>query len=91
MVLLLRAPDVPVTITLNVPIAAELDAVRVRLVLDVVGLMPKAGVTPLGNPETLKVTLPLNPFAGLMVMVVEPNDPCSTVKVMGEADNVKPG
>jgi hypothetical protein len=89
--LLLRAPDVPVTITLNVPIAAELDAVRVRLLLEVVGLMPKAGVTPLGNPETLKVTLPLNPFAGWLVIVVEPNDPCRTVKVAGEADKVKLG
>ena len=90
-VLLLRLPDVPVMVTVNVPVAAEPDAVRVRLLLDVVGLVPNAGVTPLGSPEALSVTLPVNPFAGLMVRVVEPNDPCSTVKVVGEADNVKLG
>jgi hypothetical protein len=89
--LLLRLPDVPVMATVNVPVAAEPDAVRVRLLLDVVGLVPNAGVTPLGSPEALSVTLPVNPFTGLMVMVVEPNDPCSTVKVVGEADNVKLG
>jgi len=78
-------------VTVNVPVAAEPDAVRARLLLDVVGLVPNAGVTPLGSPEALRVTLSVNPFAGLMVMVVEPSDPCSTVKVVGEADNVKLG
>ena len=91
MVLLLSAPDVPVTVTLNVPVAAELDAVRVSPLLDIVGLVPNAGVTPLGSPEALSVTLPVNPFAGLMVMVVEPNDPCRTVKVVGATDSVKLG
>ena len=78
-------------VTVNVPVAAEPDAVRVRLLLDVVGLLPNVGVTPPGRPEALSVTLPVNPFAGLTVMVVEPNDPCSTVKLVGEADNVKLG
>ena len=89
--MLLRAPDVPVTVTVNVPIAAEPDAVRVRLLLAVAGFVPNVAVTPLGTPEALKVTLLLNPFAGLIVMVVEPNDPCRTGKVAGEADKVKLG
>ena len=89
--MLLRAPDVPMTVTVNVPIAAEPDAVRVRLLLAVAGFVANVAVTPLGTPEALKVTLLLNPFAGLIVMVVEPNDPCRTIKVAGEADKVKPG
>lgn len=79
------------TVTGNVPIAAEPDAVRVRLLLAVAGSVPNAAVTPPGTPEALKVTLLLNPFAGLIVMVVEPDDPCRTVKVAGEADRVKLG
>jgi hypothetical protein len=90
-VLLVRVPDVPVTVAVNVPVAAELDAVRVRPLLDVAGFVPNVAVTPLGTPDALKVTLLLNPFAGLIVMVVEPNDPCRIVKVVGAADSVKLG
>jgi len=89
--LLLRLPDVPVTVTVKVPVVAEPDAVRVRLLLDVAGFVPSVAVTPLGTPEALKVTLPLNPLAGLIAMVVEPNDPCRIVTVVGEADRVKSG
>ena len=90
-VLLLNAPAVPVTVTVNVPVVAELDAVRVKLVLDVAGFVLNDGVTPLGSADALNVTLPLNPFAGLMLMVVEPNDPCRMVKVAGDAESVKLG
>ena len=89
--MLVRLPDVPVTVTVNVPVAAELDAVRVRLLVDVAGFVPNVAVTPLGTPDAAKVTLLLNPFAGLIVMVVEPNDPCRIVKVVGAADSVKLG
>lgn len=81
----------PVTVTVNLPVVAELDAVRVKLLLDVAGFVPNDGVTPLGSPEALKVTLPLNPFTGFTVMVVEPNDPCRMVKVAGDAESVKLG
>ena len=91
MVLVLTVPDVPVTVTVNVPIVAEPDAVRVKLLLDVAGLVPNVAVTPLGIPDTAKVTLLLNPFAGWIVMVVEPNDPSRMVKVVGAADSVKLG
>jgi len=72
-----------------VPVVAEPDAVRVKLLLDVAGLVPNVAVTPLGIPDTAKVTLLLNPFAGWIVMVVEPNDPSRMVKVVGAADSVK--
>jgi hypothetical protein len=80
-----------VTVTVNVPVVAELEAVRVKLLLDVAGFVPNDGVTPLGSPDALNVTPPLNPFTELMPMVVEPNDPCRIVKVAGEAESVKLG
>ena len=77
--------------TVNVPVVAELDAVRVKLLPDVAGFVPNDGVTPLGSPDALNVTLPLNPFTGFTLTVVEPNDPCRMVKVAGDADSVKLG
>ena len=38
----------------------------------VVGFGLNPAVTPFGNPEALKVTLPLKPFTGLTVMVLVP-------------------
>ena len=78
-------------VTVNVPVVAEPDAVRVNILLDVAGFVPNVAVTPLGIPDAAKVTLLLNPFAGLIVMVVEPNDPCRIVKVAGAANSVKLG
>jgi hypothetical protein len=89
--LLLRVPDVPVTVTVDMPVAAEPDTVRVKLLLDVAGFVPNVAVTPLGTPDALKVTPLLNPFAGLIATVVEPNEPCMIVKVVGEVDKVKLG
>ena len=86
--MLLKVPDVPVTVTANVPVAAEPDAVRVMLLLDVAGFVPNVAVTPLGTPDAPKVTLLVNPFAGLIVTVVEPNEPCRIVTVVGDADSV---
>jgi hypothetical protein len=80
-----------VTVTVKVPVVAELEAVRVKVVLDVTGFVPNDGVTPLGSPDALNVTLPLNPFTGFTVMVVEPNAPCRIVTVAGAADRVKLG
>jgi hypothetical protein len=35
----------------------------------------KEAVTPLGNPDADKLTLPLKPFSGATVMVLEPLNP----------------
>ena len=55
-------PEVPVTVTVNAPVVAVLLAVRVSTLDPVVGLVPNAEVTPLGNPDAARVTLPLNPL-----------------------------
>jgi len=65
-VLAVTEPDVPVTITLYCPTAAELLAVNVIVLLPVVGLGAKDAVTPLGRPDTERETTPVNPYWGLM-------------------------
>jgi hypothetical protein len=70
-----RLPDVPVTVTFVVPVVAVLLAVRVTTLDVVAGFEPNEAVTPLGNPEADKLTLPLNPFCGLTVMVLVPPAP----------------
>ena len=57
-----RLPDVPVTVTLYCPMLAELLAIRVMLLLPVIGFGAKDEITPLGKPDTERVTLPVNPY-----------------------------
>ena len=64
---------------------------RVMRLLVIAGLVPKLALTPLGRPETVKFTLPLNPFKGWTVMVVEPDAPCRKARLAGDAERVKPG
>ena len=74
-VLCVRVPLVPVTVTVVVPVVAELLAVNVRVLVVVVleGLNP--AVTPEGNPEADRLTLPLKPLTGVTVMVLVPLAP----------------
>jgi hypothetical protein len=88
---LLKLPDVPVTVTGKVPIAAVPVADRVKRLVVVAGFVPKAALTPLGRPEAVKFTLPRNPFSGLIVMVVDPADPWTKVKVVDAVESVKLG
>ena len=62
MVALTRLPDVPVTVTVDCPMVAALLAVNVSVLLPVVGFGVKDAVTPLGRPDTARVTLPANPY-----------------------------
>jgi hypothetical protein len=70
-----NVPEVPVIVTLDVPIAAAPPAVRVTLVEAGSGLELKDAVTPLGRPDAEKVTLPLKPFLGETVMELKPEVP----------------
>ena len=51
-------------VSVFVPVAAELLAVNVSRLLRLVGFGFQRAVTPLGSPETERVTLPVNPFSG---------------------------
>jgi hypothetical protein len=74
-VVLCRLPDVPVIVTIEVPIAAEALAVRVSVPGLVVVAVLKDAVTPLGSPDAASVTVPLKVFCGVTVMVLAPVDP----------------
>ena len=74
-VVCLRLPDVPVIVTVAVPVVAVRLAVRVSLLVPVAGLGLNAAVTPVGNPDAANVTLPLNPPNGVIVTVLEPLAP----------------
>lgn len=78
-------------VTLAVPVVAVELAVKVTLLVDVVGFVPKVAVTPEGNPDAAKLTLPVNPPEGLTVMVLLPLLPWVTLTLEGDADSVKFG
>jgi hypothetical protein len=68
-----------------VPVLAAALAVNVNVLDDVAGFGLNAAVTPLGRPDAARLTLPLNPFAGLIVTVLVPLLPCTTLNVFGVA------
>ena len=84
-------PEVPVIVTVKVPVVAELVAVSVTTLVEVVGLVPNVAVTPEGRPDADKLTLPVNPPEGVTVIVLFPLLPWVTVRLAGEADSVKLG
>lgn len=90
-VVLVRLPEVPVTVTVTVPVVAAPLAVSVNVLVPVVLPGLNAGVTPLGRPEADKLTLPLKPLSGFTVIVLDPLEPCVTDKLLGEAERVKFG
>ncbi len=66
-----KFPDAPVTLIVYIPADAELPALNVRTLEPVVGLAPKAAVTPLGKPDAAKVTLPAKPALPTTETVLE--------------------
>ena len=96
-VLCVSEPDVPVTVTVLVPVVAVEEAVKVNVDValpfagGVTGLVEKAAVTPLGSPAALSVVAELNPLRLVTVMVLVAVDPRVTLTVLGEAATVKPG
>ncbi len=86
-----KLPEVPVMVTVTVPVVAVLLAVSVKVLVAVAGFGLKDAVTPLAKPEADKLTLPLKPFCGVIVMVLVPLAPCVMVKPLGEAESVKFG
>lgn len=86
-----RLPEVPVMVTVDVPVVAVALAVSVNTLVPVVGFVPNVAVTPLGKPEAAKVTLPVNPFKSFTVMVLVPLPPWVIVRLLGDAESVKLG
>ena len=83
-------PDVPVIVTVLVPVFAVLLAVNVTTLDEVAGFPLKTAVTPFGSPAAVSVTLPVNPFTGVMAIVLAPlPTPCVIVTALGAAESVK--
>jgi len=74
-------PDVPVIVTVAVPVVADEEAVSVNVEVafplagGVTGFGENAAVTPLGNPDALNVVAELKPFRLVMVIVLVPLPP----------------
>jgi hypothetical protein len=73
----------------NVPSAAVALLLNVSVLVVVAGFWPNEVVTPLGTPLVKKVTLPVKPPVGFMVMVVVPFPNTGMVTLVGDADRVK--
>jgi len=85
-VVFVKLPDEPVTVTVTVPVAAVLLAVSVKVLLLAVLLGLNDAVTPLGRPDADKLTPPLKPLNGVIVIVLVPVVPWMTVRLLGEAE-----
>ena len=60
----------PVIVTVVEPVVALAAAPNARLVLLVAGLGVKLAETPPGRADVVKLTIPENPFVGLIVIVL---------------------
>lgn len=90
-VVIVRLPEVPVTVTVDVVSAAELAAVNVSVLALVVLAGLKAAVTPVGRPEALRATVPLNPYSGFTVMTLVAVAAGATLTLVGDAERVNVG
>jgi hypothetical protein len=88
---LVSTPETPVTVAVYVPATAALLAFKVRelwlVVLD--GL--KDAVTPLGTPDTARLTKPLKPFWPATLMVLLPLPARKSVRLAAEDERLKLG
>jgi hypothetical protein len=90
-VVMLRLPEVPVTVTVDVASAAELAAVNVSVLALAVLAGLKAAVTPVGRPETFRATVPLNPYSGFTAIELVLVAPGATLTLAGDAVRVNVG
>jgi hypothetical protein len=87
-VVFVKLPDVPLMVTVTVLEVAELSAVSVSVLVEVVELGLNDALTPVGRPDADKMTLLLKPFDGVTVIVVAPGFPCETLTLLGDGERV---
>lgn len=83
-----KLPDVPVMVTVTVPRAAASPTVSVSVLVAFVFLGLNVAVTPVGRPESEKLTVPLKPFNGLTNTPLVTFAPWATLRLLGEAVSV---
>jgi len=81
-----RPPEVPVTVSVAVPRAAQLWLVTVSVLPVVVVAGLKAADTPEGRPLTDRFTAPLNPLRSDTAIMLVPLLPRATVRAFAVAD-----
>ena len=86
-----KVPDVPVVVTVAFPSVAVLLAASVNVLVLVVAGGLNDAVTPPGKPEAERLTLPVNPFCPITVIVLVAVPPWPTLGLIGEAVRVKLG
>jgi hypothetical protein len=89
--LFVREPETPLIATGKLPTVAVLLAVNVAWLVPVVPTVPKNAVTPLGSPDTARLTLLLKPFCGVTVAVPPAVNPRGRPRLPGRKDSVKFG
>lgn len=67
---LLTLPLTPLMVTVNVPMAAVVLAVKVKVLVLVALAGLNDALTPPGRPEAERLTAPLNPLSGVTLMVL---------------------
>jgi hypothetical protein len=83
-------PEVPVTVTVNAPVVAVVLAVSLRTAEVVVDAGLNEAVTPLGRPDAVNDTVPVNPPRSVTVIVSVPLAPWVTDRLFGDGASVKP-
>jgi hypothetical protein len=81
-------PEVPVIVTVDVPLTAVAAAVKLSTLVAAAGLVAIVMVTPVGSPDAANVTLPVNPPSSVTAMVLVPVLPGAIVSVAGETERV---
>jgi hypothetical protein len=71
-----------------VPVFAPLPTLSVSVLMAVAGFGLNDAITPLGRLEPDKLTLPVKPFCGEIVIVLVPLVPRLTLKLLGDAERV---
>lgn len=87
----LKGLEVPVIFTAYVPVGEELLATNVNMLVPIAGFGLNDAETPLGRPDAVKLTFPLNPFWPVIVIAVVLEEPCVMLKLDGDAPMVKYG
>ena len=90
-IVLFKLPEIPVTVTVFVPVAASASAVKNSGLPAVEFVEANAAVTPLGKPETDSPTPPVNPFTVLTVIILALLPPSVTARLAGNADRLNSG
>jgi hypothetical protein len=89
-VLALSVPEVPFSVTVELPIVAVELAAKLMLV-PVVIAVPNEAVTPAGSPVTLTDTVPAKPFTAARLSVPLALEPRVTPRLVGTNASVNPG